>query len=143
MSDDFARLTSLDGFERAARDGALPQRLDELRRAADVLGSGRPRGEALSLLARALRIDLAFVVEHPHEIFSCLYNRCAFHGDAESVLRQVIARWETERRAAGGAWVRSLRPLELTLDGPLLEEYRAEIGFPRALSLHSDGRSAG
>jgi WD40 repeat protein len=140
VSDDFTRLTSLDGFERAARDGTLPQRLDELRRTADVLGLGSPRGEALSLLARALRVDLAFVVEHPHELFSCLYNRCAFQGDGESVLRQVVARWETERRTTGGVWVRSLRPLELTLDGPLLEEYRAHIDFPRALSLHSNGR---
>jgi WD40 repeat protein len=151
------RLTRLDHFERAAIDGALPQLLGELQRAAAALGPDDRWAEALNLLHRALRIDLAFLVEHPEEVFSCVYNRCRLHESAaatafaafapdsptalpaaipSTALGEILDRWTNERKASGRAWWRSLRPPEHALAGPLVEEYRG--GAEHAASMRID-----
>jgi len=69
---DFSRLTDLEVFEQAATAGVLPALIDRLLRAAAARAEGDPHGEALALLARAVRVDLAFLVDHPDEVFPCV-----------------------------------------------------------------------
>ena len=66
---DFSRLTDLEVFEQAATAGVLPALIDRLLRAAAARAEGDPHGEAL---ARAVRVDLAFLVDHPGEVFPCV-----------------------------------------------------------------------
>jgi WD40 repeat protein len=147
---DFEQLTQLALFESAAAAGELPGLVDRLLHAAAARNRD-PRGAALVLLARAVRIDLAFLVDHPDQLFSCVYNRCYFHGsrfrpglDDASIAREgsplgaVVARWTATWRARGRPWVRSLRPAESGLDGPLLEEYRGSFGQVCEIGVESD-----
>jgi WD40 repeat protein len=158
----FDPLTRLDDVVRHARAGTLHVLLLELDRAASALADD-PHGEALRVLRKALRVDLAFLVEHPEAAFSCLYNRGAWHDAPEadayydlpagnlaparralpsaSPLAALMARWRTEHEAGGVPWLRSLRPPEVWLHDALLEEYRTEVPqYFRRLRLGEGGR---
>jgi len=120
--------------ERAASDGRLPELVDEL-------GAG---DDEARWLARALRVDLALLVDSPDLAFPYLYARCFGLGDenfhapghaglapSTEVRDAMAARLEDWRHAwtrPGRTWLRALRPPEVPLDAPLVEEYRGELG---------------
>jgi WD40 repeat protein len=150
------RLTRLDVFEHAARAGALPDLIAGLDEARAALGPDRRAG-VLWALGAALRLDLAFLVEHPEATFSCLYNRCFWHaspaarlffdrlGDppapGHDLLLGVAEEWRVEHDDRGTVWVRSLRPPEVALGGALTEEYRGVAGqFLQRLRLPDGGQ---
>ncbi len=120
-------MIDLDGIERHARDGTLPALIDELAASADG---------AMRLLARALRLDLTVLAAHPELAYPCLYRRGYWSGaDAASFiaakpptssppLRPLLEAWRPRGR---GPWLRALRPLRVSLDGALLEEYRGDL----------------
>jgi WD40 repeat protein len=152
----FQGLTRLEDLERSAREGTLHVLLPKLESVASALGAD-PHAAALRALRRALRIDLAFLVEHPEELFSCLYNRLAWHEVPEArsfyalpearaaaapfvrpgidPLRDMLGAWRASREKSGAPWLRSLRPPESGLDGALVEEYRALVATTQRLWL--------
>ena len=145
----YERLTQLDAIERSAREGTLHALLAELDGGVRALGASA-QAEALRAIRSALRIDLAFLTEHPEEAFACLHNRLAWHRVREAVpyyqlqrgqlvqqapagrdiecppLQQTVRGWRAARDAGGVPWLRSLRPPQVALGGALLEEYRAD-----------------
>ena len=149
-TERFERLTRLAVIERSAREGTLHALLFELDGGVSALRAD-PRADALHAIRTALRIDLAFLVEHPEDVFACLYHRLAWHeapgarayyelrpgqlapspalGGASAgdhPLHRTLRDWRAQMDARGAPWLRSLRPPEIGLHGPLLEEYRAD-----------------
>lgn len=89
-------------------------------------------------LARALRIDLALLVERPALVVPCLYRRCAHLGAEHdfyaerppppadfTALRALVAGWAEDTPRP---WLRAARPIPTPLDGALREEYRGAVG---------------
>ena len=84
-------------------------------------------------IARALRIELALLTEHPELALPCLYRRCAYLGDEDGfyterpelgplhALQGRISAWAEH---AARPWLRALRPPPIPLDGAVVEEYR-------------------
>lgn len=144
---DAARLLDLAFLEEQARTGALPELLDTFEQVVTALAHDDPRRRVLALLARAIRIDLAFLTLHPTTLFQCLHNRGYWCGAAEAApflgvaptppfeapLQPLLADW-LAHRVSPEPWLRSLRPPAQLLEGPLREEYRgdfspARVGF--------------
>lgn len=106
-------------------------------------------------IARALRLDLALLVEHPELALPCIHRRCAWLGaDDESrffrelppsppdagMLRARVQAW-LERWSPGRRWLRSLRPQPIPLDTAVVEEYRTSVEGRLAFSV--DGAVVG
>jgi hypothetical protein len=97
-------------------------------------------GDARHWIARALRIDLALLVERPELVVPCLLRRCTFFGDEfppfeqrsappvdAPAVRGLARSWEA-------SWIRpylrSLRTPQVPLDGGVVEEYRSGAAGP-------------
>lgn len=113
-----------------AEAGQLPVLID------DWLGVG----DARHWIVRALRIDLAVLVERPELVVPCLLRRCTWLGaefppfaqrsappsDAAAV-RGLARSWEA---SWSRPYLRSLRTPQVPLDGGVIEEYRSGAAGP-------------
>lgn len=145
----YERLTSIDHIERSARQGTLHAFLSELDWGIAALRTDE-RAQALRAIQAALRVDLAFLLEHPDATFACLYYRLAWYVPAAAraaaeacvqPLRRTLQVWCDQKHAAGARWIKSLRPPEHALGGPLMEEYRADAPEHfRRVRLSDEGR---
>ncbi|HEY6035908.1 MAG TPA: hypothetical protein VIV58_16650 [Kofleriaceae bacterium] len=91
-------------------------------------------GDARHWIARALKIDLAVLVERPELAVPCLLRRCTWFGDEfpryvhrpppppdAAAVRGLARSWEASWRRP---YLRSLRTPAVPLDGGVIEEYR-------------------
>ena len=157
MSPDLDQtIAILAQLEAAASARKLPAVLDSLARVAGALAPSDPLRTLGELLVAAIRLDLAFIERHPELLFQCVYNRLYWHdspaADAFRVGRpahfgprvasEFAEQWLEERRARspGFIWVRSLRPPENGLRGPLALDLRAHHGNVAAVSLEDGDR---
>lgn len=106
---------------RAAESGSLATLIETLRAA----------GGDAARLGRALRVDLATIQARPKLAFPCAWNRLC--GEGSSTLRELLDQWRSEH--GDEPWARSLRPPRFAVNGPLIEEYRADFRGPARLSL--------
>ncbi|MEO8551099.1 MAG: hypothetical protein ABI678_14035 [Kofleriaceae bacterium] len=83
-------------------------------------------------LARALRLDLALLVERPELTVPCLLRRCVWFGEEyPSFVSRVAPRGAQAVRALARSWkwkayLRSLRSPVVPLDAGVVEEYRTD-----------------
>lgn len=97
-------------------------------------------GDARHWIARALRIDLALLVERPELVVPCLLRRCAWLGaeypqiarrgepPVEAVAVRGLARsWEATWRRP---YLKSMHTPLIPLDGGVVEEYRSGAPGP-------------
>jgi hypothetical protein len=113
-------------------DPDLDRILDEAeaRQLPSLVESWRDDPGARGWIAKALRLDLAFLLEHPAHVFAALYRRCA-HLEADHDLRAAMQRWASRARRP---WLRSIRPPATPLDASVIEEYRTDAGGDLAFS---------
>ena len=124
-------------MKRSAVDALLSRVIDE----ADagqlpvLIDEWKDAGDARHWIARALRIDLAVLVERPELVVPCLLRRCTWLGaefppfaqrsapapDAAAV-RGLARSWEA---SWSRPFLRALRTPQVPLDGGVIEEYRS------------------
>jgi WD40 repeat protein len=147
---DSAHLLDLRFLEVQARAGALPEVLDAFARLLATLDDDDVRKPTLTLLARAIRVDLSFLTRRPAALFQCLHNRgfwCAAPEAAlffkpvpgarlDAPLQPLLREW-LSHSPSPHPWLRSLRPPPQLLEGPLREEYRGDF-LPIAVGFDDD-----
>lgn len=144
-------LTSLNSLENAARKQTLPAYIERLLEAAQA-DSVPEQAAVLRTIAAALQIDLAYLRNHPEELFPALYMRCGLHdtADGESLgapgpnaptggaLSTLAQRWRSEYEQRGRPWLQSMLPPEHEPGGPMLAELRLSSDW-HLCSMDSDG----
>lgn len=151
----------LDGpaLERLAAQRALHELLVAWAGRLPGLARGGAQDQARWAVLRAIRLDLPLLVAEPDLLFPCVANRVFWPtvgtgigrvrrwiggADPAEVLARLVEGWRASRRERGrGPWARSLRPPEVGLDGPLLEEYRGSFSRFDALRLELDHVAVG
>ncbi|WP_372371423.1 DUF4062 domain-containing protein [Candidatus Uabimicrobium sp. HlEnr_7] len=112
--------------------------------------------KTIKLLLHALQLDLQFIQRHPQLLFQCLWNRCYWHDSPATKKHykvvadtQVIPPWDNheieklsclakywQHKSPDTVWVESLRPLEPSLDSPLISTLKGHEGWVRAIAFH-------
>lgn len=104
----------------------------------------------ISLLAKAINLDLRFIRRHPEAVFQSLWNRCYWH-DAPAVHAHYeekmvadtalfrLAEWWQER-ASGTTWFKSRRPLEPHLSSPVKRILHGHAKDVLCVAMSADGR---
>ncbi|BBM88277.1 DUF4062 domain-containing protein [Candidatus Uabimicrobium amorphum] len=113
--------------------------------------------KTITLLLHALELDLQFIQRHPQLLFQCLWNRCYWHDVPKAkdyhktiVDSEVVAPWESEddeklyrlaeywqqQMSGKNVWVESLRPVEPSLDSPLISTLKGHEGWVRSIAFH-------
>ena len=108
-------------------------------------------------LLHALELDLQFIQRHPRLLFQCLWNRCYWHDAPKAkehyttiVDSDAVAPWESaddeklfrlamywqQQMSDCGVWVESVRPLEPSLDSPLISTLKGHEGWVRSIAFH-------
>lgn len=115
------------------------------------------RWRILALLGESLRRDAHFLRRHPTTLFQCLWNTCWWYGCPEAAghyqerqapggragarLHLLPEKWrrEKDQQTPGFVWLRSLRPPEQHIGGPLKAVIRGHTSV-ESVSFSHDGR---
>src|SRR5262249_13246558 len=138
-----AILTDFTFLEAKVAGGLVFALVEDFAAALARLPTDRPGRRLVELIGRAVRRDAAFLARHRGALFQCLWNLGSWHaGDG---LRALLETWRErkQKRDPGFAWVRSLRPPFVPLDGPLLAVLPLPTADTRNVSLafSDDGES--
>ncbi len=81
-----------------------------------------PKRGLLELMGKAMRQDAVVISQHPELLFQCLWRSCGWHetpDESHLALHDLLVHWLRWKRDSGaaGAWVRSLRPPRIPLEG--------------------------
>lgn len=152
MADDL-----LEDFRRATSDHA------EIKIPADCQikhASGcSVNRRTLDLLRNAIQLDMAFLKRRPASLFQSLWNRCYWYDSPEAAqhyepaeneippwqsienkIYPLVEAWRQQEESRGLIWIKSLKPLEVNLDTPLLKVLRGHEGWIPSVAISPDGR---
>ncbi len=152
MTDDI-----LEDFQRSLYDTevSIPFNLEIL-----TTSGISVKRKTLELLLKALRLDLAFLRKHPEGLFQTLWNRMYWYDNNESELHyepveeeippwrlsgsklyQLAEAWRIQQEKINPKeiWIKTCKPLEVSLDTPLLKVLRQHEGWVTSVIISPDG----
>ncbi len=143
----------VEDFHRALLDPVvpIPANLELQHSAAQIMVNCR----TLELISKAIKLDIAFLHHHPEGLFQTLWNRCYWYDAPASAayylpleekevgpwqssgykIYPLVEKWRTEKEARGKVWIKTCKPLEVSLDTPLLKVLRGHEGWVTSVAV--------
>ncbi|BBM83687.1 DUF4062 domain-containing protein [Candidatus Uabimicrobium amorphum] len=158
-SESLQILTDIDFLCAKCQRGMVVDLLNDLKFAAETtimpipedlkihVGEAHVSRNTLRLIRNALEVDLSFLIKHPQELFTCLWNQIFWHDSplaqqyypqqtnvVNNNMHQLVEFWR-QSKVRNSLWLRSLRPLPHRLDSPLRRILRGHQDPIRTMAL--------